>query len=309
MSAPPLLPTGQPALLLWLQSCFQTSATLSLTPLVGGLSSTVLAVHSRQGHRGVVRLFDQRDWLAREPDLVAHEAAALHTAQACQVPVPQCLGTCPPAQAAALGLPAPALLMSHLPGEVTLPPPPHSAWIQALAQTLAAIHALTPTHKAATLAWHFGSWADPEAQIPTWSRRPRLWQKALKRWRLAPPPFEPVFLHRDYHPTNLLWQHGRVSGVVDWVNACWGPAGVDVAHCRVNLTLLWGLPAARAFLDAYCQARPSFGYEVYWELDALINALPAPSFYSPWADWGIPPFADACAQQGLEELLEEVLAL
>ncbi|WP_081412680.1 phosphotransferase [Fictibacillus gelatini] len=26
------------------------------------------------------------------------------------------------------------------------------------------------------------------------------------------------FIHRDYHPCNVLWEDGRLTGVVDWVN-------------------------------------------------------------------------------------------
>jgi Ser/Thr protein kinase RdoA (MazF antagonist) len=47
-----------------------------------------------------------------------------------------------------------------------------------------------------------------------------------------------VFLHRDYHPGNLLWNDGSLSGIVDWAFSCRGPRGVDVAHTRWNLALV-----------------------------------------------------------------------
>ena len=34
-------------------------------------------------------------------------------------------------------------------------------------------------------------------------------------------------------------------------NACNGPAGIDVAHCAVNLSALFGVPVAEAFREAY----------------------------------------------------------
>jgi len=43
------------------------------------------------------------------------------------------------------------------------------------------------------------------------------------------------FIHRDYHPMNVRWSRGRLSGVVDWTNASVGPTGKDVAWCRQNL--------------------------------------------------------------------------
>jgi thiamine kinase-like enzyme len=55
-----------------------------------------------------------------------------------------------------------------------------------------------------------------------------------------------VLVHRDFHPGNVLWRRGAVSGVVDWQAACTGPAAADVAHCRVNLLTI-GTDAADRF--------------------------------------------------------------
>lgn len=44
-----------------------------------------------------------------------------------------------------------------------------------------------------------------------------------------------MFIQRDFHPGNVLWNRGRVSGVVDWQAASIGPAAVDFGHCRSNL--------------------------------------------------------------------------
>ena len=57
-------------------------------------------------------------------------------------------------------------------------------------------------------------------------------------------------MHRDFHPGNVLWPHGRAS-VVDWANACRGPWGCDVAHCRDNLIRIDGQGAADRFLAEY----------------------------------------------------------
>ncbi|GGA54207.1 hypothetical protein GCM10007416_29250 [Kroppenstedtia guangzhouensis] len=62
-----------------------------------------------------------------------------------------------------------------------------------------------------------------------------------------------AFIHRDFHPANILWEEDRISGVVDWVNAYRGPAEVDVAHCRIKLALMVGLEAAESFSQAYEQ--------------------------------------------------------
>jgi aminoglycoside phosphotransferase (APT) family kinase protein len=72
-----------------------------------------------------------------------------------------------------------------------------------------------------------------------------------------------VLVHRDYHPGNVLWRRGTVSGVVDWQAICTGPAVIDVAHCRVNL-LTFGAAAAGQFTALWQQA--------------------AGAAYHPWAD-------------------------
>ena len=60
-------------------------------------------------------------------------------------------------------------------------------------------------------------------------------------------------MHRDFHPGNVLWRRGTVTGVVDWPGACTGPAVADVAHCRVNL-LTFGTGAAQRFTVFWQQA-------------------------------------------------------
>jgi aminoglycoside phosphotransferase (APT) family kinase protein len=42
------------------------------------------------------------------------------------------------------------------------------------------------------------------------------------------PSDERVFIHRDFHPGNVLWRDGEVTGVVDWVNASIGSPWADV---------------------------------------------------------------------------------
>jgi aminoglycoside phosphotransferase (APT) family kinase protein len=65
------------------------------------------------------------------------------------------------------------------------------------------------------------------------------------------PDYAPVLCHRDFHPGNVLWRDGRLSGVVDWTHSCVGPAAADVAHCRVNLAVLFGQDVADEFARRY----------------------------------------------------------
>ena len=123
------------------------------------------------------------------------------------------------------------------------------------------------------------------------------------------PAYRACFLHRDYHPVNLLFQDGRISGVVDWVNACVGPAGVDVAHCRGNLVTMYGVAVADRFLDYYqALAGDTFRYDPYWDIASLVDGLPdEPGVYPPWATFGL-HVTDAMAQERVEAWLLSLVA-
>lgn len=54
---------------------------------------------------------------------------------------------------------------------------------------------------------------------------PGLWERALS----APSVCEPVWLHGDLHPRNVLVEGGRVSGVIDWGDLCAGDPATDLA--------------------------------------------------------------------------------
>ena len=57
-----------------------------------------------------------------------------------------------------------------------------------------------------------------------------------------------VICHGDFHPQNILWTDGRVTGVIDWPNAIVAEPAFDVASTRVILGLvpvgLLGVPPA-----------------------------------------------------------------
>ena len=57
-------------------------------------------------------------------------------------------------------------------------------------------------------------------------------------WLTAQRPAEaerPVICHGDFHPQNILMEHGVVTGVIDWPNALVADPAHDVATTRVIL--------------------------------------------------------------------------
>jgi hypothetical protein len=80
-----------------------------------------------------------------------------------------------------------------------------------------------------------------------------------------------VLVHRDFHPGNVLWQRGAVTGVVDWQAACTGPAVADVGHCRINL-LTAGTDAAVRF-TAWWQHAAGTAYHPWADVVTIIGFL------------------------------------
>jgi aminoglycoside phosphotransferase (APT) family kinase protein len=78
-------------------------------------------------------------------------------------------------------------------------------------------------------------------------------------------------VHRDFHPGNVLWRRHRVTGVVDWANACRGPWDVDVVHCRTNLIGLSRVEAADRFEAAY-RSETGRVLDPYWEMAAVLES-------------------------------------
>jgi len=155
----------------------------------------------------------------------------------------------------------PTVLMSALSGRVVWDPPDLDGWLQALVDTMINIHATTAP---ATLrAW---SPYVPEGVPPVWTRHRFAWERAIAAYEGQRPPSDRVFVHRDFHPGNVLWDNDRVSGVVDWVASCAGPPEEDVAHCRVNLARHHGQPAADRFVDLWLRATGRADYDPYWDL-------------------------------------------
>lgn len=277
-------------------------ASVQSAQMLAGSTSTTLYQVRVADRDYVLRLFDNTDWLAAEPDLARHEAAALGKASEIGLTSPEVVAYDEDGQTCGL----PLLLMTFLPGTVELQPADFDDWLRQQAVALARIHA-APVDE---FHWRYFPWYDPARfQIPAWSSVPDAWAKAIEIVKGPQPAYRPCFLHRDYHPVNLLWQGGQISGVVDWVNACLGPAGVDVAHCRGNLVAMYGLEAADRFLELYqTLAGDSFTYDPYWELANLVDGLPGPpGVYPPWAEFGL-RITSEMMQQRDDAWLTSVLA-
>ncbi len=305
ISAPP-----PPAALAWVARQVGAKARVEAwARLEGGTACALHAIDVADArgarHPLVLKRFVQRDWLEREPDLAAREARHLRRVEALPFPTPRVCGVDPDG----LECDVPALLMSRLPGRPVLDPPDREAWLRSLAGPLVVLHA-RGREMSGELQPYRAFVELEELDLPTWSGDPTVWRRILDRVRGAPPGFAERPLHRDYHPTNLLWSAGRVTGVLDFTNMARGPVDADLAHCRKNLALLLGSEVADRFSAVYrgcggADAEP----DPYWDMLSLVETLPGPPrVYAGWTRLGVPGLTPELMRSRLEDYAARLVA-
>jgi Ser/Thr protein kinase RdoA (MazF antagonist) len=264
-----------------------------IVPLAGATSSKVYRLELAD-RALILRLFLAERWDADAETLSTREHVILSALAGRGLPAPHPVAT----------LPGNGVLMTVLPGRVVLPERPDARWLDRMAALLQQIHAC-----GASVPYAYESWNDvrDDQPPPAWWRDADLWTAARQLARNEPA-YEPLFTHRDYHPVNLLWQGGRISGVVDWINACMGPPGVDVAHCRANLAIMYGLDVSEAFLQAYARHAVGYVHEPYWDVDVAFSALPDVAPYPPWAEFGLDTLTPEMARRRLEAFIRAAVS-
>jgi aminoglycoside phosphotransferase (APT) family kinase protein len=246
---------------------------VAVRPLTGGVASRMLLVRVEDGREAVLRQLVDDPWRTHAEPLLRRERDVHALLKGSAVPTPSTI-TLDVRGDRTDG--DPSLLMTRLRGAVDLVAP----HVDALAAALLDIHAVRPEPG----AWprEYESWAFPAKRVvPPWSRDDGLYREAFARLGSPAPTYEPTFLHRDFHPGNVLWEDAKVSGVVDWVEASTGPADLDVAHCSSNLAGLHGLETALAFRHSYIdqggRLTPDGDASAYWQLLDLVGFLPTPN--------------------------------
>lgn len=235
----------------------------SIEALKGGISTSVYRLISEKGDF-VLRVIDNADWLAIEPDLAEHEATGLRLLVNYDVPAPQLIAfdngdACK----------IPLVLSTYIPGKIVFQPDDLDTWLQQLALGMANLHRVdVPDFK-----WEFESWFDVEKAkiVPQWIEKPELWQKAVSiRQKPLPQHDSLCLIHRDYHPGNVLFQNGKMSGIVDWINVCRGVAFVDLAICRIDVMCLQGVEAANQLM-AYYEDTTGTLHQALWDIHAFLD--------------------------------------
>jgi aminoglycoside phosphotransferase (APT) family kinase protein len=212
------------------------------------------------GEFTVLRRYVDPDLIERHPSLIADEVSVLESARTV-------LGDLAPRpiafDSAGTLTGQPVLLMTHLRGA----PVVHDLDPVQLVDPLARLHATQGAGLPQSHHW----FNRDRIRVPDWTSSPHEWSR-LAELVSTPEPHSPVaFLHRDYHPGNLLWDGGRMTGIVDWAFGCRGPIAVDVAHARCNLMMIDGSEAAERFLLEYKKLDPSYEHHAWWDAAELLT--------------------------------------
>ncbi|WNB90190.1 aminoglycoside phosphotransferase family protein [Bacillus sp. NEB1478] len=255
--------------------------------LKGATSSKLFLITDNNKKKAVIRFYTNHDWNNREPDLAKHEAFSLQTAEESCINTPSLFAYTYNNDITQY----PAVLMSYLPGEIILPKNDKSQWLKELANLLADFHR-TASHK--PFPWSYYPYNKIDSiTIPSWSRHTNEFKETLELVKSYTPHFNSGFIHRDFHPVNVMWENGKATGIVDWPNACYGPKEVDIGHCRLNLALLYGVDEAALFLNYYKESSQiEIPDQSYWDFITLLDSLPDPGVYEPWVDFGIGGLTD-----------------
>jgi aminoglycoside phosphotransferase (APT) family kinase protein len=264
------------------------------------------------GRQLVLRSFVKPFYLRHAQGLLTREAHVLRLLGPTAVPAAEFHAV----DAAAEHCDHPSLLMSHLPGDIRLEDAEAGARAWLLARQLVRIHGLHVGGEDRPRKYQ--AWTAPDrVRTPEATSRPDLWARAVDVIRSEPPAYEGRFLHRDFHPGNVLFSghggHLRITGVVDWVETSWGPADLDVAHCATALALLHGPEAGMRFADRYTAAgghlADSPAAHLYWRLlDALTFAPDAEKVAVPWRELGRSDLTPATLAARLEAYVAALLA-
>jgi aminoglycoside phosphotransferase (APT) family kinase protein len=285
-------------LLSWVEQALGDNARIvAKRPLTGGLTSLVqelTVVRGGRRTRCVLRSWPSPgapgDWMARA---VESEAAILAALERTDVPAPRLIAF---TNATSAG--GPALLMTRVSGRILLMPRDREGWLRQMARMLARIHALGAT------GTPFEPWLDADRlSPPPDASRPEVWREAFALVAEQRHATGAGLIHRDYQHFNLLWSRERLTGVVDWGGACIGPPGIDLGHCRLNLTLLFSADIADQFRDAY-ESETGRATDPYWDIHALLSYGPDWKDFLPLQINGRAPFDVT----GMTRRMEDVLA-
>ena len=232
---------------------FPGARLLSVRRLTGGVSADVhaLELDCADGRRRtvVVRQHGSAQWKPRIEQVAAMEYELLKVLYSAGLPVPEPLLLDTSDQLSA----APCLVMAFVEGTTDVPAGQLNACLEVMAATLSHLHNL-PIEDLPALPSRLDPIPEIVEYLPDFPE-----SRALRRYlsRDADSTYqdEPVLLHGDFWPGNLLWRDGELVAILDWEDAALGDPLSDVAGCRIELLWKYGAEAMSYFTQLYMKDR------------------------------------------------------
>ncbi len=212
--------------------------------LTGGLASSTHVLRFARGPNLVLKRYP------RLSSIAAREYCALEFAASRELtaPVPVALD-----DGSWFG--TPAILMEALSGGATVHPKSPERFLRQAAGAIARVHSVAAREVPPPLRRPLGRrWELPES-LPDGLLDSGLAGDALERLRAGPPRSarQAVFVHGDFHPGNVVWARGTLSGLVDWSHAGRGDRWEEVSYFRAELVMVMDVAAADQLLHQYCR--------------------------------------------------------
>ncbi len=194
--------------------------------------------------------------------------------------------------------PTPFLVIEYVDGETEFAPPDLSRYLVQAAEQLAKIHGVSDRPELSFLPRRDRGFGERPASLDASMGEDRI-RDALESAQPLPQVNEPVLLHGDYWPGNLLWKDGKLAAVIDWEDAAIGDPLADLANARLEILWAFGTAAMHEFTDHYeSLTRVDFTTLPYWDLCAALRPCSAIS------GWGL----DAATEQRMRELHRQFVA-
>jgi aminoglycoside phosphotransferase (APT) family kinase protein len=249
--------------------------------MTGAVSSEVAGIEV-EGTDGVRCTLVLRQYGAANVEAVPHvadnEYRLLKLLSAAGLPVPQPFLV----DESGAVVPGPCLLMEFIDGERVHKPADLPSFTRQLAAALAAVHDCRIARADIPFLPDVGDFVLDEFGTGPHTIDGVVPKTAIRRVLQAnwPPPqvSEPVILHGDFWPGNVLWRDGRLVGVVDWEEAAFGDAMADLANIRLEIVWHFGTAAMNMLTGEYLARRPAAGTATLpvWDLRTALRACEFP---------------------------------
>lgn len=224
---------------------FPDSALRSASRLAGGVSADVYRLDVDRSDGGTQSVVLRVHGAAHHGHPADLEYRLLQALRRAGLPVPEPLFV----DTSGALLKAPFLVTGFIEGTSEIPLAKAEQRIASMAELLAQIHRL-PTGPLPALPERL----DPLPEVFDFLPHGNEWSALRAHLRsLTDTAYRgPArLLHGDFWPKNLLWQDGRIAGVLDWEDAALGDPLSDVACSQVELRYQLGKPAMERFARAY----------------------------------------------------------